>query len=195
MTEPTKAKARKILNDGRANGKKLSPKQRRFMGHVLNKAKDGKLVTKATNGDEVAEGEPTQRRQESARELITQGLRGMADGGIVGPTFEGQAGPGDGLLALLQAAEALMAANQGTGLTLDDIGGAFINANQQFSAGGGTSDQGLQYFVRLAMNDALKQAMARSMTPPTPRTPVPSQTSTPVPTGTPTPPSRPAVGY
>lgn len=40
-SEPTPAKARKILRDGKVHGRRLTPAQKRFFGHIVGKGNKG----------------------------------------------------------------------------------------------------------------------------------------------------------
>jgi hypothetical protein len=100
-------KAKKILDDGSVQGHKLTPKQRRFFGHM----------TKAAHGTAVA---PKQREIEIIPHKYSEAksniIAGMQDGGgIFGPTFAGAGGmqanqtedPAEGLRAVASVVAAL----------------------------------------------------------------------------------------
>lgn len=92
MAKVSAAKAKKILEDGKVNGKDLSPKQRKFFGAIAGGAK----MEKAQEGTFVSE----------ARDNLIQGLQ---EGGIMAP----QSGPltseggNNELVALAQVLNAL----------------------------------------------------------------------------------------
>lgn len=125
-------KARKILSDGKVNGKPLTAKQRRFFGAIASskkrmpEAQDGAAVSSRSlllegmqeGGMMVrASGIPTLK---GARADIMQGMQeGGGTGTITAPTFEGSSGDQaqdpSGLIAILDMYNKLESQHPGLG--------------------------------------------------------------------------------